>query len=462
MHLTRLASLHRLTPQTSLLVNALSGAVDLVGNRARSQLLELALGREPALAEQLRQSLVERGYLYADEGEERAALNRIYKMYQEVSASRPFQLIVSPTYTCNLDCSYCFQSSQLRARPQVMRLQQVAHLFLAAEQFTASWPGRDRQLVLFGGEPLLPTTEGVVREMVKQAEDARLTVRVVTNGIHLPRFVPLLRQHRAIVRGIQVTLDGPQPVHDARRKAANGRGSFSAVVHGVEACLEAELPLSLRVNLDAHNIGSLEALADLLRDRGWAGRKGFRCQLAPVTDHLGTSRYPFTMREDELVEPVLALWRRRPELKQALDFRLFRVLDHLISVIEPGRPSRTLPRFHYCEADRGDILAFGPDGLIYVCPESAGTARYAVGTYSPRYRLWPRRLRKWEARSVLALPECQSCNIATFCGGGCGYAALRRFGSLHHGVCAGAPQVFKAYTEVLRERLQNEQVLLTA
>jgi uncharacterized protein len=133
-----------------------------------------------------------------------------------------------------------------------------------------------------------------------------------------------------------------------------------------------------------------------------------------------------------------------------------------VSVLEPGAESRSLPRFHYCEVDRGEVLAFGPDGLIYVCPESAGVTRYAVGVYSPRYRLWPRRLERWQRRNVLTLPECQQCNIATFCGGGCAYAALRQSGSSAHGACGDAPRVVAAYAEFLRRRFRQGESFLAA
>ena len=455
MHLTRLASLHRLSSDASLLVNALSGAVDLVNNALRTKLLQISLGQQPALPERDRQALTERGYLFESEEAERAALQQVYRAYQQATASRPLQLVVCPTYGCNLACSYCFQAADMRARPEVMTERQVQDLFVALPHLLASRPSKSSQIVLFGGEPLLPATELAVAAILARVEASGSKVQIVTNGFHLERFAALLKRHRAILQGVQITLDGPAAVHDTRRKRTNGQGSFERVVRAVGICLDLGLGVNLRVNLDAQNLGSLEELVQLLQEQGWIGRERFRCQLAPVTDHLGTSTYPFLMTEDELVEPVLGLWRRRPDLRNALDFQLFRVLHHLIAVMEPGQGARTFPRFHYCEAARGEMLAFGPDGLVYVCPESMGTARWAIGTYSPRYRLWSRRLRQWEARSVLDLPECRDCTLATFCGGGCAYAALRRFGSPGHGVCEGAAEVTRAYIGLLGERMSR-------
>ncbi len=461
MYLTKLASLHALTPEASLLVNGLSGAVDLVNSEEAAYLRDIRLGR-PARAEQYRESLGGRGYVFANEREERAALQEVYEDYRQLACSKPVQFVICPTYTCNLACSYCFESPRLRSRAQVMTVEQVRGVFAAIESLANTTPDKPCQIVLFGGEPLLPVTRAAVAAILQGAKERGCRVQIVTNGTHLASFASLLGRYRGTVKGAQITLDGTQPIHDARRGTAAGRGSFADIVPGVEACLALGVEVSLRVNLDAQNLGALEEFVTFLEARGWMGRKGFRCQLAPVTDHLGTSTYPFMMGEDELVEPVLRLWERRPDLRAALDFRLFRVLHHLISVIEDAGEPRTLPRFHYCEVDRGESFAFGPDGLIYVCPESVGSEEHAVGSYHPAFLLWPERLEQWQNRSVLTLPECQECSIATFCGGGCAYAALRHYGSPMHGVCGRTREILHAYMRLLQRRFQANSLLSSA
>ena len=264
----------------------------------------------------------------------------------------------------------------------------------------------------------------------------------------------MLARFDRVPRGVQVTLDGPPAVHDVRRKYRDGSGTFDRIVAGVEAALAAGWQVNLRVNLDAHNLDSLGTLAELISTRGRRDSGHFRCQVAPVTDHLGTSPYPFRMREDELVEPVLALRRDHPEVYEVLDFRLFRVLGHLIDVIDQPGTRRILPRFHYCETDRGDMYTFGPDGLIYLCPESVGNRHHAVGSYAPRYDLRPERMAPWHQRSILSLPECRNCGIATFCGGGCGYGALRKHGTPMRGMCADAPEIVRAYARTLGGRFR--------
>jgi uncharacterized protein len=456
MYLTHRATLHRLNGESSLLVNSLSGAVDIVDNQLRTKLLEMRLGRRPALEAQEAESLTERGYLFPDGALERAAFLEIYQAARRAAACLPLQFVVCPTYSCNLACSYCFEGDRLRRRRQLLAAGEVPALFRAIEQIGAAHPGRAGQLVLFGGEPLLPTTETAVESLLEGAGARGQGVQIVTNGVNLPRFARLLRLRAGTVKGCQITLDGPQPVHDVRRRTVDRRGSFQQVVQGVEVCLELGIPVNLRVNLDAHNLPHLEALAAFLQEKGWAGRQGFRCQLAPVADHLGTSGYPFLLRESELVDPVLDLWERRPELRKLLDFRLFKVLHHLISVLEDEGRIPTMPRFHYCEADRGDVYTFGPEGLIYACTEAIGDRKHAVGRYLPRFELWGKKLSQWHGRDVTTLKECQQCEIATFCGGGCAYAAMKRFGTPMRAVCDDARETVAAYLDRIELRYQQQ------
>ncbi len=455
MHFTNYAHLHRLDADTSILINSLSGAVDLLDGKTTRTLLELQSGQDADLTAQMVSALLSRGYLYPTAAEERAALTRLFQTSRRFDATRPLQFIICPTYACNLACAYCFEESENKLRPEVMTSAQVEQAFSVMRTLQEQQPDRLCQIVLFGGEPLLPITQSAVEQILAQAHTRGYPVQAVTNGTYLPLFAPLIRQYRGLWRGVQITLDGPKEYHDARRFSRSGQGTFEDVIAAVELCLTSGLEVNLRINLDAHNLAALVDLAKLIKNYGWTDHPGFRSQLAPVTDHLGTSQYAHSLREDQLVAPVMAFRRNYPELAKVFEFQLFRVLHHLMSIIEGVGHENTPPRFHYCEADRGDLFCFGPDGLLYLCPESAGNPNYSIGRYAPDYQLWPNRLSEWRARDVLSLPECRECSIATFCGGGCGYAALHQYGSPQHGVCAGAPEIFSSYLDSLRQARQK-------
>ena len=76
-----------------------------------------------------------------------------------------------------------------------------------------------------------------------------------------------------------MTLDGTREVHDRRRALKGGGKTFDRVVAGVDACLEAGLPVNLRTVVDKENIEDFAQLAHFAIDQGWAGHPKFKTQL---------------------------------------------------------------------------------------------------------------------------------------------------------------------------------------
>lgn len=440
VYLTKLASLHRVGAEASVLVNALSGAVDLVDNELRSKLLGLAVGVGPALGEEVHRALIERQYLLDSERAERATLSELHQAYRRLAESRPLQLVLALAQAPNLICPHCLGSAEAVPEADVMTPQQVRDAFSAIAAVGPSRPHRVCHIALRGDVSLLPAATPAVSEALACAHGAGLVVQTVTAGELLSPLVPLFARYPQVMRVARLTVDAPRA------------GAWDHVVAPVECCLEAGLEVSLCVTVGADDLARLPALMDLASSRGWSGRPGFQCQIVPAAEW-GRAEAGPSRREDRLVGPVLALWGAHPELRQQWDFQFFRALHHLVAAVEGAEDTASLPRFEHCDVDRGELWTFGPDGLLYLCPESVGDRQAAVGSYSPCYRLWPRRLSRWEDRNVLSLSGCRGCNIATFCGGGCAYAALRRFGSPAHSLCGDTPEVVKAYFRHLPERL---------
>jgi uncharacterized protein len=442
MYLTRLASLHRVGAEASVLVNALSGAVDVVDNELRGKLLGLAVGMEPALSEEVRRTLTERRYLLDDEREERAALAQLYQAYRLLVEDRPWQFVLALTRAPNFICAYGCGGAVAPASSGVMTPPQVRDAFAVIAGLAPARPHRVCYAASCGDAALLPAVTPALSEVLACAQGAGLAVETVGDCDLLSHFLPLFARYPEVMRVAHLTVDAH----------ADDDPSWEHIASPVERCLEAGLQVKLCVTVGAEDLPRLPALRDLAAARGWLTQPGFQGQVAPAPEWR-RAEDASSRREDQFVAPVLALWRADPELRQQFDFQLFRTLHHLLAAVEGGEADASLPRFQHCDVDRGEVWTFAPDGLLYVCPESAGDRRGAVGCYSPRYRLWPRRLSRWRDRSVLSLPECRGCNIATFCGGGCAYAAVRRFGTPARGLCADTPEIFKAYFRHLPERL---------
>jgi uncharacterized protein len=83
--------------------------------------------------------------------------------------------------------------------------------------------------------------------------------------------------------------------------------------------------------------------------------------------------------------------------------------------------------FDACPAAKKE-WAFSPDGGVYGCTATVGNPRYRLGTFHPEVRRDEAAIARWRGRSALAIGECQSCDLAAVCGGGCGALAAERTG----------------------------------
>jgi uncharacterized protein len=190
---------------------------------------------------------------------------------------------IMPTNYCNMACSYCGQE---HVKSAVDR-QRQERLALRVEAAFAAQATREVNVTWFGGEPLLALR--VIRELSARfvaaaaATGKEYSARMATNGSLLT--VPTLRllAEECGLDGVEVTLDGPQEVHDRRRLKRNGTGSFRHIVTVLgRALAEGVGPqISLRVNIDAENTAYVEELIRELAALGLASPR-VELHLMPV------------------------------------------------------------------------------------------------------------------------------------------------------------------------------------
>lgn len=396
-------------PHRWFIVNPLSRHADLL-SRSEAEQIRAGAVADPA-------EWAAKGYL-VDPDEEERRFRRAYLDFLAARAEDELQLFFAPWYACNFACGYCYQAPYETPREGLEPAVVDAFFAHVRRQFGA----RRKYLTLFGGEPLLPgerAREGI-ESIVRGAARDGLDLAVVTNGYTLESYLPLLT--RASVRELQITLDGPQAVHDERRPLRGGGGTFDAVVRGVDAALEMDLPVNLRVVVDRRNLGDLPALADFARSRGWTAHPRFKTQLGRNYELHHCHGAPGQIYS-------------RLELYQALyDF----IRDHP-QVLEFHRPAFSLSRFLYDHGELPDPLfdscpatktewAFDYSGRIFGCTATVGKPGEVLGTFYPEATLDEGAVSQWEDRDVLAIDACRACSLQLACGGGCGAVSKNRTG----------------------------------
>ncbi len=434
MYLTKYLLTHDINDDKFITLNTLSGAIDLVDKQYKRFFdhPDLITADIP-----IYQSLVSRGYMYESEDAEREKLSTLHEHF--TSEDRPVMFVICPTYACNLRCVYCFEGDLTTEQQHILTTDEVDSIFRAIEKLSTT----NTSIQLFGGEPFLPSNRKIVSYIIDKAASQDYGISAVTNGVNLVDFLPLLSKYKKNLVDFQITLDGPAEIHDVRRPRAGGQGTFTAIVKSIDAALESGLKIRLRVNVDRENIDYLVEMYELIEGRGWDKFENFVAMLSPVDDHTG-AELRNKLSENETAKIWFKMKEEHPEL---VIFRpdLFRNLDYIITTIK--RKEASMPRFQYCESNNLTCYTFGTDGKVYLCAEAIGNQQSAVGVFHPDLVLDENIVDQWNGRSIMTLEKCRDCPIATFCGGGCAYAALCINGSIDDPFCNNAIETVHAYLD---------------
>jgi GTP 3',8-cyclase len=188
------------------------------------------------------------------------------------SFDRPIRCLrVSVTDRCNLRCTYCAPPGPLRRlrEEELLPLGDLARIARAAVGL-----GVDK-LRLTGGEPLVrPGLVGLVAELSRI--DGLESLCMTTNGTLLAPLAADLK--RAGLGSLNVSLD---TLDAGRYGAITGGGALVDALDGIDAALEAGLPVKLNVVVpSADDAGDAEAVERYARERGASSQRILRYDLA--------------------------------------------------------------------------------------------------------------------------------------------------------------------------------------
>ena len=187
---------------------------------------------------------------------------------------------------CNLRCRHCYQAWEQRGEMSTAGIRAaISEIAETLDAWMNTYGIRFCPSVnLSGGEPFLRND---IYDIIREFYSRKFDVYLLSNGT-------LIDRNRARhlsdlnVSGVQVSIEGPQGIHEAIR----GRNSFSASVRGVRNLLEAGLDVTLNVTLSTVNAGRFMDLIRLASELG-VQRLGFSPMTASQrfcgTSYLATS-----------------------------------------------------------------------------------------------------------------------------------------------------------------------------
>jgi uncharacterized protein len=161
------------------------------------------------------------------------------------------QVVLKIASRCNLNCSYCYVYNKgddsWRTRPVFMSEQIFDTALERIRTHCLRSLQRSVTITFHGGEPCLAGVENFDRWCRKArrglADITKVRLCLQTNGTLLnDQWASLLKEHKVETA---ISLDGPKAINDAQRVDHQGRGSYDAIVRGLESLRRADVPIQI-------------------------------------------------------------------------------------------------------------------------------------------------------------------------------------------------------------------------
>ncbi len=316
------------------------------------------------------------------------------------------------TERCNLACSYCYVRARASVEPDCTPERCRAFVDFALRQ-----SADEVVIAFFGGEPLL--RPDLIRDTVAYGKRAAagtgrgVRFHLVTNGTLLDDEIGDFIAREGI--GLEVSIDGPQELHDAHRPRPDGSGSFAAVYGNLRRFHARHPEHTIRIFSVITSPDALPWLQELLRE-------------------LETTA--FTFNQVTLPDGDEACTGLASAAGPALAARIARHRERFLQgdAHADAGVNRQLASFLKGNAAQGcgagvtaAIVTQG--GTIFPCPFFVGHEDQAIGDLATGF--YPEKVGQYRERTVDALEDCRLCPLHAFCGGGCAFRAYRRSGSIH-------------------------------
>jgi uncharacterized protein len=350
----------------------------------------------------------------------------VAQYYQKFTASAQNDIehfAFCPTLSCNCRCTYCFQK-HIRAPKATASMDHLKGFCNFVDSFIECNPNRIVTCELFGGEPLMTKNKPLIEAYFEWLTSRNLSTVITTNGSEVCDYVDILLARRRHISAVNLTVDGPEDIHNARRPIKHTQNAFATIEKIIDILIEGRVPVAVSMNLDSENIDFLEETMKYIVTKELTSHPGqFYFYICKVADHLKNSYREACLNEGELLCRVLPVLKRTPRrLLNVTQVSFLRILSNLAHgfglISQPSEKGRA--RFHHCCASSPvDTYYFCPDNLVHRCSFAIGSSDMAIGTFDANQTNINSTLKNWRERAFFKIEKCRRCSIGPVCGGGC-------------------------------------------
>ncbi|HWR58037.1 MAG TPA: radical SAM protein [Thermodesulfovibrionales bacterium] len=166
------------------------------------------------------------------------------------------------TERCNLSCKHCYQTS---GKITELSLAEIKNVLGEISDMLLAWSETygitfSPSLNITGGEPFLHDD---IFEILEDMRKRSFNIYLLSNGILINAEIAKLLSWLG-VRGVQVSIEGPEKIHESIR----GNGTFSAALKGVRHLLDSGVNVTLNVTLSEINANHFLEIVKLASSLG--------------------------------------------------------------------------------------------------------------------------------------------------------------------------------------------------
>lgn len=384
------------------------------------------------------QNFITTGILLQDDNIDES-LPYCYFQEREKFSNKTLNLTILLTMACNLRCVYCYEAAGI-VSSETMNTEVQKNLIDFIKNQITSRELTHLALWLFGGEPLLYFEKHypMLDELLAfcNVSSISFSTYIVTNGT-LINYENLDRLVKYNCQYVQITLDGPEDIHDKRRIDTQGRGSFDKTLEGIKkvvSCSKISNPV-IRINIDKTNIDvAIDTLEFLYREELNCCSIDFG--IVKSTTPACASYVGSCFLEEELGEILEPLYKQAQNLGFETNFN----------------PTR---RILFCGLYGETSFTIAPNGDVYKCWDFVNQKQHCVGKIGKNgaFEGTTSAYFQWMTRNPYYIEECRSCKFLPACGGGCAGIAYDLYGTYNAPGCHKIKSVFE---KQIINRFSNE------
>jgi uncharacterized protein len=360
------------------------------------------------------------------------------------------EFILQPTSFCNINCDYCYlphRQTQRRMSSSTMSL-----IFQAI--FSSSLLADHVRIVWHAGEPMtLPIHFYEEAFQLAEQHNARnlpITFVFQTNGTLITqRWCDFIKAHQI---DISISIDGPQPLHDAHRVDRAGHGTFARILQTLDLLQANGISPGILMVLTRQTLAYPDAIWQFLLERG------IRSVAFLLEEALGAvPDIPLNTQDDQ--ESYRAFLQRILVLRETCQHPpSIREIDRLIERIKTSqhtvRSQANTPLAVISFDCDGNISTLSPELLTLSHPRYAHFLFGNVSQNRLEDMLSHPTFQQINAEVQRGVAMCKdTCTYFVFCGGGSPVNKLSETGSFAATETALCRLKIKTTTDVIMEHL---------